>query len=111
VVSMLTGAAADGGFKGLGGQFERRGLLGFGGEQPFELRYTRADTGISVDASVQLGQVPADPDMAPLMRRCLAGEADADEARRFRELWQDRVRRLLFEHGDDPDVFVIRYVN
>lgn len=111
VVSLLTGAAAEGGFKGLGGQFERRGLLGFGAEQPFELRFTRADTGVAVDASVQLGQVPADPDMAPLMRRCLTGEANADEAKRFRELWQDRVRRLLFEHGDDPDVFVIRYVN
>jgi hypothetical protein len=49
--------------------------------------------------------------MAPLMQRCLAGKASVDEAGRFRDLWQDRVRRVLLEHGDDPEVFIIRHVD
>ena len=55
-----------------------------------------------------LRQVPADPQMAPLMQACIKGEASADEARHFGQLWQDRVRRVLLEHGDDPQIFVIR---
>ena len=51
---------------------------------------------------------PADPEMAPLMQACLAGDASLGEARRFRQLWQDRVRRVLLEHGDDPQIFAIR---
>ena len=42
------------------------------------------------------------------MQACLAGEASVDEARHFGQLWQDRVRRVLLEHGDDPQIFVIR---
>jgi len=108
VVSMLTGAAAEGGFKGLAGHFERRGLLAFRREVPMELRYTRLDDGARVDGAVDLRRVPADPETGVLMQRCLAGEATADEARRFAVLWQDRVRRILLDHGEDAAVFVLR---
>lgn len=111
VVSLLTGACTDTGFKGLAGRFERRGLLAFGVEQACELRFTRRDDGASVDAAVNLRAVPADPQMMPLMQRCLAGAADEEETQLFRSLWQDRVRRILLEHGDDPDVFVIRHID
>lgn len=111
VVSLLTGACAETGFKGLAGRFERRGLLTFGVEQAWDLRFTRRDNGASVDAAVKLHAVPADPQMIPLMQRCLAGAADEEEARLFRSLWQDRVRRILLEHGDDPEVFVIRHTD
>jgi hypothetical protein len=35
----------------------------------------------------------------------MRGEADAAQARRFGELWQQRVARILLEHWDDPEVF------
>ncbi len=108
VVSMLTGAAQDTGFKGLGGRFERRDLLSFGADIPLQIRFTRKDTGASVDAGVNLEQVPGDPDTAPLMQRCLRGSGSAEDARRLGSLWQDRVRRLLLEHGDDAEVFEVR---
>jgi len=108
VVSLLTGATTDTGFKGIAGRFDRRHLLSFDAEQPLELRITRVDTGAAVDAAAHLRHVPADPAMAPLMQRCLAGGADAAEARRFRDLWQARVRSVLLDHGNDPDVFVIQ---
>lgn len=110
VISLLTGAAPETGFKGLAGRFERRGLLGFQTDLPLDIRYTRRDTGASVDAAAHVRQVPADPAMPALMQRCLAQQASPDEARRFAILWQERVRRLLLEHGDDPTVFIVRPV-
>src|SRR5574340_1589187 len=44
VVSMLTGAMADGGFKGLAGRFVRCDRLFFEAEMPGEIRFTRLDT-------------------------------------------------------------------
>jgi hypothetical protein len=108
VVSMLTGSTTDSGFKGLAGRFDRRNLMAFDVSQPFDLRFTRVDTGRTVDAEAHLRQVPADPRMAPLMQRCLSGVASLEEAQDFRALWQARVRSVLLDHGDDPAVFVIR---
>ena len=108
VVSLLTGATTDSGFKGLAGRFDRRHLLYFNADLPLEMRYTRLDTGAQVDAAADLRQIPGDPQTPALMQRCLAGQADATEAQRFAALWQDRVRRILLEHGDDPEAFIIR---
>jgi hypothetical protein len=38
----------------------------------------------------------------------LRGEASAEEAVLFAVLWQDRVRRILLEHHDDPSLVVLR---
>lgn len=108
VVSLLTGAAGDGGFKGLGGRFERRGLLAFHSDVPLEIRYTRLNDGRHVDAAVDLSGVAADPETGPLLQRCLAGAATPAERQRFGALWQDRVRRILLDHGEDEAVFRLR---
>ena len=108
VVTLLTGAADEGGFKGLGGQFRRQGLLSFAEEQPLALRFTRLDTGASVDAEADVARVPQVPEASSLLAHCLAGEAAEDERLAFGRLWQDRVAKLLLEHGDDPAVFIVR---
>lgn len=102
VVGLLTGAAGGGGFKGLAGNFSRRDLLAFDADVPGEIRFTRLDTGAAVSATLQLGPVPADPRMGALLQRLLAGDGDTQTAREFAALWQDRVRRILTEHFDDP---------
>ncbi|NMG56228.1 hypothetical protein [Aromatoleum aromaticum] len=109
VVTLLSGAAQDGGFKGLAGRHVRRGLQQFAVDLPLALRFTRLDTGAAVDAEADLSTIPADPAMPSLMARCLTGAADADEQRQFGALWQDRVRRILLDHGDDPEVFRIHH--
>jgi len=108
VVGMLTGATQDSGFKGLAGRFDRRHLLFFEQDVPLEIRFTRTDTGDKVDVAAHPQQVAGDPDTVPLMQRCLGGKASAEEAQRFAALWQDRVRRLLLDHGEDPEVFAVR---
>jgi len=110
VVSLLTGATHDTGFKGIGGRFDRRHLLYFSSEIAEEIRFTRIDTGRAVDVGARLQLVPFAPQTAELMQKCLNGSASADETTRFRANWQARVRALLLEHGDDPDVFVVRPV-
>lgn len=105
VVTLLTGAAHDGGFKGLGGRFVRRGLLDFATELPLAMRFTRLDTGVAVDAQTDLSSVPSDPEMPELLGRCLHAPGDIELASRFGRLWQERVRRILIEHADDPAVF------
>lgn len=107
VVSMLTGATQDTGFKGLAGRFDRRHLMSFNAAVPLEIRFTRTDTEDKVDVAANLQLVAGDPVTATLMQRCLGGDASTEEMRRFGALWQDRVRRILHDHGDDPTVFVV----
>ncbi|MDR0776915.1 MAG: hypothetical protein LBE81_09815 [Azonexus sp.] len=111
IVSLLTGAAGEGGFKGLGGRFQRQGLLQFAAAVPRELRFTRLDSGRWVDIACNTSVIPADPVMLQLLQQCLSGAADATVRRRFGELWQARVRCLLLEHGDDPEVFALSIGN
>lgn len=107
VVSMLTGAMSDNGFKGLGGRFDRRERLFFTQAMQGEIRYTRLDTGQAVELAFNLHLVPASPNLPALMTACLSGNATPAETAEFRQLWQERVRCILLEHGDDPSVFVV----
>jgi formylmethanofuran dehydrogenase subunit E len=109
VASFLTGATHDTGFKGIGGKFDRRDLLFFGVGIAGQLRYTRVDTGAAATVSARLDRVPADPRMALLLQRCLAATATADEVALFQSLWQGRVRKLLIEHADDPEIIVVQH--
>lgn len=106
VVTLLTGAAGDGGFAGISGQFVRRHLLEFGHtDQDLELAFTRTDTGTCVLAQAHVQRVRADPRTPALLPQALLPDASPTLRREFATLWQDRVRRLLLEHGDDSDVF------
>jgi len=104
VFSLLTGAGDEGGFKGLNGRFARRGLIYFGVALQGDVRFTRLDTGAMVELAYDPSRVPPDPAMPSLMQKVMSGQANAAEQAEFGRLWQDRVRRLLLEHGDDAEV-------
>jgi formylmethanofuran dehydrogenase subunit E len=107
VLSLVTGATVDTGFKGLGGRFDRRRLLAYDAPIDGQVRFTRRDDGRSVTVQARVERVPADPRAMPLMPRCVAGVATAEEQALFRSLWQERVKRLLLEHADDPEVILV----
>ncbi len=107
VASLLTGAAGEGGFKGLGGKFSRRNLLQFGIGSGIEARFTRLDNGTGVTVSYHSEIVPPPPELPPLMQKLIAGEASADERAAFGKLWQMRVKRILIDHFDDPQLVEI----
>lgn len=110
VLGQLTGAASSGGFAGIGGRFVRRELMHFGVDIPFDIRFTRIDTGHAVLAQAHVQKVRSDPRTMPLMQACLSGTATAAERQEFGQLWQARVEQLLLVHGFDADVFELRHV-
>lgn len=105
VLSLLTGAASAGGFKGLGGRYVRRDLLRFDAPIATELRFTRTDTGAAINAQAHPQRVAGNPRTLPLLQRCVAGQASAAEQAEFGALWQERVRSLLLDHAFDDAVF------
>ena len=108
VAGLLTGAAGEGGFKGLGGRYSRRGLLHFGAAGVGGLAFTRLDTNVAVDCRLRLETVPADLRLAGLLGAILQGTTDDATRRLFGELWQERVRRILIDHADDPAIVELR---
>ena len=107
VIGLITGAAGEGGFKGLGGRHARNDLLRYGVAMPAEFRFTRLDNETAVAIDYNPAAVPPDPALPPLMQKLLTGQAGQDETASFTRLWQDRVRRILLEHSDDPELVQI----
>lgn len=105
VFTLVTGAAANNGFNGIGGRFVRHGLLRYGGgDLQSVAAFRRIDNGDNVHVAMDLASVPPAPQMRALMVRALADDASDGERAAFGSVWQDRVRRLLLEHADDPTV-------
>ena len=104
VVSLITGAAGLGGFKGVGRNFRRQNLMYFACAIENEVRFERIDNGASVELAMHMNRVEADPRSSALLKQILAGIAAPQETREFATLWQERVRRILIDHADDPDL-------
>ncbi len=95
VIALLTGAATETGFLGLGDRFRRRGLLRFDPALGGRIRFRRTDDGSTVEVTYEPGKVPPSPELRALLARAVDGSATPDEARRFRELWLARVDEIL----------------
>jgi hypothetical protein len=92
----------------LAGQYNRRNKLFF--NQPLKegsLRFARLDDDAAVEVGVDLSSLAGDPRMGELMSLCLSGQGTAANQQEFRMLWQERVRRLLVVHADEPQVIRI----
>lgn len=113
VVQLLTGAAPETGFGGIGmqGRFAHRNLLSFGaGEINGTLTLRRRDTGKTVAVSLNAALQPFAPQMRDIMPKAVSGSASAEELERFGQLWQARVKAFLTESADDPQFVIVREV-
>lgn len=108
VLTLVTGAAADNGFKGIGGHHVRNHLLHYGEPGMGGMRMRRNDSGRTLEVQYNPSTVVGDPRQRELLQALLHGQADAAQEQLFAELWQDRVRRILLEHADDPAVVRVR---
>lgn len=108
VVSWITGATGAGGFKGLAGAHARCGLMHFGVPMQGQFRITRRDTLAGVELDYHPERVPPLPEMAERMGAIKSGTASAEQRRAFGDAWQDRVRRILTEHSNDPELVTIK---
>lgn len=89
VVQLLTGAAPETGFGGIGmqGRFARRHLLSFGvGEINGTLTLRRKDNGKTVAVGLNAALQPFAPEMRDIMPKAVSGSASAEELERFGQL-------------------------
>jgi hypothetical protein len=102
VFTLLTGAAADNGFHGLGGRFVRHGLLRFEAGDPtgaMRFRFERVSNGESVTLTYDPNMIPPVPSMGQDLGAILQGYGDDEVVERFRNAWRDRVERILADGG------------
>ncbi len=105
VLTLLTGATGQGGFKGIGGRFARNGLLSFAthnGENGDAVRFERLDTGAVVTVMFDPSRIPADESQRERMQAVIQNRETPEQQAEFARLWQARVERMLLEHADDP---------
>ncbi|MEK6660235.1 MAG: FmdE family protein [Campylobacterota bacterium] len=95
VVSQITGATDKSGFKGLAGKFARHSLMDFNADINSSVRFTRADSGKSVDVYYDPSSIGGNPKMQQLMQKMIGGMANKEEIKEFGALWQDRVKRIF----------------
>lgn len=99
VFTLLTGAAGENGFKGLGGRFVRRGLLHHDPMASAGIRFQRLSTGASVILTYDPGPIPPHGEMGGDLQRLLHGDDDEETARRFGLHWRARVDAILADGG------------
>ncbi|HVI51952.1 MAG TPA: hypothetical protein VM661_12125 [Candidatus Sulfotelmatobacter sp.] len=100
IASLLTGARAEDGFKGIAGEFRRCGLMAFGAPVFGVLTLKRIDTGKTAALGLDLSSIPIDERQAPLLGKWRSNQARPDEIALFGQIWQDRVKRI-FQAGDE----------
>lgn len=104
VASLVTGAAAEGGFHGLAGQFDRRDLLHFDAALDADMALTRVDNAKSVLVHYNPSSLPADPRIGSLFPMIASGRADAATRQLFAQLWQTRVKTILTGYRNHPQL-------
>lgn len=103
--SLITGATELSGFKGIGGNFARHSLMSFNADIRGGFRFERTDTGDSVDLVYK--PIPPDDKQMLLMQKIMGKQASTEDVIEFKALWQERVRKTLLEHKEDPNVIRI----
>ena len=109
VATLLTGAAAETGFGGIGapGRFRRRDLLSYDAPLTGLMALTRVDNGARVELELNASIVPFAADMQTLMPKAIGGQATPAEQQQFAALWQARVRAMLIDHAHDPQLIEV----
>lgn len=113
VITMITGAAAEAGFKGLKRKFGRKGLLVFD-TRDFQFNtfiFFRVDTGAAVRITFNPDKVPVDPALNSLMPRVVEGTASDEEKKEFARHWQERVRKILLDYDSYPGLFEVELLD
>ncbi len=103
VFTLITGAAADNGFHGLGGRFARSRLMSFepGVKGPAPFVFERRDTGDRVAVSYDPSCIPPDSAMGSNLQLLMQGRGDAAVQQAFTSAWRDRVLAILADAGEN----------
>ena len=95
VITQITGATATSGFKGIGGNFARHGLMEFEADTDASVRFKRLDTGATVEVTYDPSGIPGHPRQQEIMGRLLQGMATPEDKAEFGPMWQQRVEAIF----------------
>ncbi len=96
VLMNITGATVDTGFMGIHGKYYRRRLLFFGADIQSDVRFTRIDTGESVEVNYTPGKVVIPGN---ILMSAIGPEATEESRRTFPVRWQEMVK-TIFDNAD-----------
>jgi formylmethanofuran dehydrogenase subunit E len=113
VVTLITGASGETGFKGLGGgRYNRQNLLSFDETKEADedavctVIFERMDNKKKIEISYNNSMLPANPKMGDLMPLAVTGKGTDAEIREFGELWHERVKAVLM--NPMKGMFIVR---
>lgn len=106
IASLITGATDTSGFHGLGGNFDRRNLLVYEADIDGDISLERVDNGTRVTLSYHPEIVSSDPRMQMWLKMILSDQADSEIKQEFKSAWQDRVKRILIDNINNPDLII-----
>ncbi len=113
VVTLITGAAGESGFKGLGGgRYGRHNLLSFDETKEADedavctVIFERTDRNKKIEISYSNYMLPANPKMGDLMPLAVTGKGSDAEIKEFGELWHERIKAVLMNPPEG--MFVIK---
>ena len=95
VVTQITGATTTTGFKGIGGNFARHGLMEFEADIQASVRFKRLDTGETVEVVYDPSGIAGHPRQQELMQKIMQGGATPEDRKSFGEIWQQRVEKIV----------------
>ena len=100
VISNITGATTNYGFKGINGNFNRTNLMFFNQKVKANVRFNRLNTNQIVEVFYNPNSIPPQKQQQFLMQKIMQGIATPEEKKLFGELWQDRVKRIFDAYED-----------
>lgn len=111
VISLITGAAPQTGFAGLGERFGRKDKLIFDekDEEPNAFVFTRDDNKKSVKVTYHPEKLAQNENTHTLFTKCIVGTASKEQEEEFKKIWQARVKAVLFE--EVKDLFKVKELN
>jgi len=95
VITQITGATQNNGFKGLNGNFERYGLMKFNDNISSSVKFQRLDNRNYVELIYDPSSIESDPLIPTLMQKMMQGIATPKEKETFGKLWQQRVENIF----------------
>jgi formylmethanofuran dehydrogenase subunit E len=110
VISAITGATKSHGFKGISGKFSRVSLMDFEKSIDSSARFTRTDTGQSVDVYYDPSVVPVEQRQQILFQKLNQNIATQEEHDEFKQLWQKRVENILCNYNDYDGLLKVKQV-
>ncbi len=96
VISHITGATEDNGFKGLNGKFSRINLLHFNTGIKSFARFTRIDNGKSIDVFYNPQKLVSPKD---ILGKMLSLPENGEEFKKYQAKWLELVK-IILENGD-----------